>query len=840
MFSDLLYFWVESKLLEPMQYNDLISTFTHCNSYHMEDLMIFGFIVLLVIVLFLLNKIIGKINVGFDQMERTERNIWKLNDKIDALTRMLNERKIEVLSKESSIFEDLVSPEIKAEPEKTVHQPEEKKKTEEIQKEEILLQTFLSSQEIRKEVVNSGISINPVKKEEKQTHTFSEKTAEKTKKIDFEKLFGENILSKIGITTLVLGIAYFIKYAIDQNWIGETGRVAIGVLIGIGIIGITHKLRAKYLAFSALLAGGGISVLYISITLAYREYELFSQTTAFIILIVITILSVLLSLYYNQRILAIFSILGGFASPLLVSSGTGSYITLFSYIFILNTGMLILAYKKKWVVVSLMSYFLTYIFYGPWLFLSYEVENRNGASCFSILFFLQFYILVLIEYFKVRKISPFQVFIILSNNFLLYVFLFYLFRDWKDIKGAITLSMAVINIIPVLLLLKSKQKDRLFFHLLIAIVITFVSLSIPVQLKGSAITMFWGVEALLLLWLFKRSGIKIFSFSFLVLEILALGSLFIDYLTYYFIETDSLNIIINPIFITGTLVIIYLCFDLFILRKIENSVITLFKTEIFKFSILYKILSGILLLLLFVFPFTELTYQLYIRNYSYFEIALLQGVYTYLFAMAYTLIKRNRLMEVFYYGNLILIILYPVVYLGYIVLSVIQERFYKEDFSLGIFLLHFLTIPAFVVLITHLCRKNILNNKNVIYWIASIASVYALSVETDNLALIWYDESILESVHTIAYPVIWGFSALILIIAGMKYRKVILRKISLVLFALIILKLYLYDVWKMTQAGRIISFVILGLILLGTSFLYQKLKVLIRNDEETEEQETLE
>ncbi len=805
----------------------------------MEDLIIFGFIVFLVIVLFLLNKIIGKINSVFDQMKRTEQNIWKLNDKVDAITRLLNERKIEVPSKESSIFEDLVSPEIKVEPEKTIHQPEETKKTEEKQKEEIFSQTSLSSQEIRKEVVNTGISIHSVG-EEKQTNTLSGKTAEKTKKIDFEKLFGENILSKIGITTLVLGIAYFIKYAIDQNWIGETGRVSIGVLIGIGIIGIAHKLRAKYLAFSALLAGGGISVLYISITLAYREYELFSQTTAFIILIIITILSILLSLYYNQKILAIFSILGGFASPLLVSSGTGSYITLFSYIFILNTGMLILAYKKKWIVVSLLSYFLTYIFYGSWLFFSYKMEDRNGASCFGILFFLQFYILVLIEYFKVRKISPYQVFIILSNNFLLYIFLFYIFKDWTNIRGAITLSMAIINAIPVLLLLKSGQKNRLFFHLLIAIVITFVSLSIPVQLKGSAITMFWGAEALLLLWLFKRSEIKIFSFSFLVLEILALGSLFIDYITYYFIKAESLDIIINPIFITGTLVIIYLCFDLFILRKEENSVITLFKTEILRFSVLYKILNGILLLLLFVFPFTELTYQLYVRDYSYFKIALLQGVYTYLFAMAYALIKKGRLIKFFYYLFLLLIILYPVVYLGSIVFFNVQERFYGGDFNLSIFSMHFLTIPAFVILIIHLCRTKVLSNTNIIYWIVSIASVYALSVETDNLVLIWYDESVLGNVHTIVYPVIWGISALILIIAGMKYRKVILRKISLALFALIILKLYLYDVWKMPQAGRIISFVILGLILLGTSFLYQKLKILIGNDKETEEQGTLE
>ena len=98
-----------------------------------------------------------------------------------------------------------------------------------------------------------------------------------------------NWLSRIGIVTLVLGIGFFVKYAIDQNWINEIGRVGIGFLTGGIIIGIAHYLRTKYRVFSSLLAGGGIAVFYITITIAFREYALFGQSAAFVLLIITTL-----------------------------------------------------------------------------------------------------------------------------------------------------------------------------------------------------------------------------------------------------------------------------------------------------------------------------------------------------------------------------------------------------------------------------------------------------------------------------------------------------------------------------------------------------------------------
>ena len=79
---------------------------------------------------------------------------------------------------------------------------------------------------------------------------------------DIEKFIGENLANKIGIAILVLGISFFVKYAIDKEWINETGRVVIGLACGGLLTGIAHYFRNSYRAFSSVLAGGSIAVFF--------------------------------------------------------------------------------------------------------------------------------------------------------------------------------------------------------------------------------------------------------------------------------------------------------------------------------------------------------------------------------------------------------------------------------------------------------------------------------------------------------------------------------------------------------------------------------------------------
>ncbi|MBN9303531.1 DUF2339 domain-containing protein, partial [Dysgonomonas mossii] len=147
-------------------------------------------------------------------------------------------------------------------------------------------------------------------------------------------------------------------------------------------------------------------------------------------------------------------------------------------------------------------------------------------------------------------------------------------------------------------------------------------------------------------------------------------------------------------------------------------------------------------------------------------------------------------------------------------------------------------LPA-VIYIAYLLVRNIKSLPqewfSSICWVLVVLCVVILSIETDHtiIALLGNAENydfLLYDVHTFGYPILWGVLAMVLMIWGLNVKEVLLRKISLIFFGIIILKFYAYDVWHMSQAGRIVSFIILGVILLSVSFLQQKIKTLVKAD----------
>ena len=143
----------------------------------------------------------------------------------------------------------------------------------------------------------------------------------KRKQVNYEKFIGENLFGKIGILVFVIGVGFFVKYAIDKDWINETLRTVLGFLTGSALLVVAERLQKKYRTFSSLLAGGAFAVFYLTVAIAFHFYHLFPQTVAFIILIATTLFMSILSILYDRRELAIISLVGGFLAPFLVSTG---------------------------------------------------------------------------------------------------------------------------------------------------------------------------------------------------------------------------------------------------------------------------------------------------------------------------------------------------------------------------------------------------------------------------------------------------------------------------------------------------------------------------------------
>lgn len=668
-----------------------------------------------------------------------------------------------------------------------------------------------------------------------------------------ERFLGENWLSKVGIVTLVLGIAFFVKYAIDRDWINEIGRVGIGLLTGGIIIGIAHKLKRQYHVFSSILVGGGISVFYITITLAFREYELFSQPIAFVLLIAITTFSVILSLLYDRKELAIFSLLGGFASPLMISTGAGNYIVLFSYILILNTGMLVISFAKKWRVIGIMCYILTLGFFWSWLLTAYRDHSLVLVTLFAVLFFVQFYLLAIIDHLRTeKKVTAYQSLLILSNNLFVFLACLYVWDQYQyDVRGLITIVLAVFNAIVMFTLFRRSEVDRNLIYLIIAVVMTFVSLAIPIQLNGHVITMFWAAEAVVLLLLWRRSRINVFWFGFGIICLLTVISYVMDIHNNYSYDPE-LPILVNRIVITGIVVIVASAICLFILRKEDSDMeIEIRGFDLLSVGAVVNVFKYVLITLAYVMPFLELNYQLErftdVEFYSSFRY-LCMATYTALYIALLAFIYRRKASAAFTYVLLLASMICYGVFYSYMAIDLRFDIFYSGMYSTAHFLIHYLSLPA-VIYIAYLLVRNIKSLPqgwfSSICWVLVVLCVLILSIETDHTIIALFGnvenyDFLLYDVHTFGYPILWGVLAMILMIWGLNGKEVLLRKISLIFFGVIILKFYAYDVWRMSQAGRIVSFIILGVILLSVSFLQQKIKTLVKADEVEEIEENKE
>ncbi len=676
---------------------------------------------------------------------------------------------------------------------------------------------------------------------------------------DIEKFIGENLFNKIGILILVLGLIFSVKYAIDEGLVNKWGRVGIGVLGGGILIGIAHYLRKKFSAFSSVLVGGGMAVLFFTIFISYHDYGIFSRNVAFAMLVVITAFTVLLSILYDRQELAVLAVLGGFGTPFLVNNNSGDYVSLFSYLLMLNIGMAVLALFKRWKIVDIVSFVFTLIIYGIWLGISIDDNaERNdfiGGFLFATAFYFVFFVMNVINNLRYRKtFKPLDFSILLSNTFFYFVVgLLCINEIAPELKGIFTVVIAVFNFMFAYPLYRLKRIDKNFVFLLIGLILTFISLAAPIQLEGNYITLFWAAESVLLLWMAQNTGIKIFRFASLIVMSAMLFSLLIDWGNIYVDEAHKPDVIIPLIFnkglITSLAVVVSLGLSALLLRREgDTKVILSMSANAFRNNILVALIG-----VLYIGLLLDIEYQAFKYSGTKEVANVFIGAYNYLFAiciLVWTKIKKFKYLKEATIGFGILTM---ISYFGfyYHIFNEVRTQLLENLIPAFPFYFHFVN-TALVLGITWLTYKLLhqiyeANHKIIRFslWTAIFVSVFTISSELDNILVIGFADDLLDShdvlhkSHLIGFPVVWSIFSFVLIVLGLRKENRDLRIISLTIFFLTIIKLFAYDLWKMDEGGRIVSFIILGVILLIVSFMYQKLKQLIFENEKNEEKRSM-
>lgn len=646
----------------------------------------------------------------------------------------------------------------------------------------------------------------------------------KQKKVNYEKFIGENLFGKIGILVFVIGVGFFVKYAIDKDWINETLRTVLGFLTGSALLVVAERLQKKYRTFSSLLAGGAFAVFYLTVAIAFHFYHLFPQTVAFIILIVITLFMSILSVLYDRRELAIISLVGGFLAPFLVSTGNGNYLVLFTYISILNLGMFGLSIYKKWGELPVIAFVFTYLVMGLFLLTGYS----TGTAIISVHLFAfatLFYFIFLLPILSILRIEAIKknrglLLVIITNNFI-YLLLGILFLRNMELafksEGLLSLFIAIINLVLVIWLRMSKKDYKFLIYAMLGLVLTFVSITIPIQLDGNYITLFWAAEMVLLLWLYVKSKIWIYERATLVLMGLTLISYLMDVSAVILSSPSSDTIFLNSSFATSLFV--GLAAGAFALMMGHYR--SLFSEAR---CLRYVPWNPVMLL-----TSAAILYYTFMAEFSLHLAGATRSGMMLVFTSAAILILSYAFKKRFpieqctipYLAGLgVNVLIYAI--------NIWGDQW--AHMSLPPVLLRWLAAAFIIVNLYYVARQyyTIIGLK--IHFTVYLNVLALLLWLTMARSFLW--QAGVEDFDA-GFSVSLSIAGFVQMALGMRLHQKVLRIISLSTFGIVLLKLILKDLWAMPTIGKIIVFIILGLILLVLSFLYQKLKgVLFKNDED--------
>ena len=282
----------------------------------------------------------------------------------------------------------------------------------------------------------------------------------------------------------------------------------LGVAASLALVWLGHdRYRKGWRYLWQILTGGGIAILYLSTYGAFGYYHLIDQRGAFIFLAIIVAEAFLLAAAYGAPSIAVMALVGGFLVPVLLSTGRDQYGTLFTYIVLLDLGMLGVVIGRSWRGIGSLAYVGTQLLFWSWYSEHYHSEKRLAALLFQAAIFLLFILADLAPHLR-RRAAGWEEWVRLAvNPFVFYATCYALLNDDRhDWMAALALLLAVVYAAVARAELALRPSDRRIFLVTLGTALTFVTIAIPVQLESNWITIAWAVEAMVLLWASLETG----------------------------------------------------------------------------------------------------------------------------------------------------------------------------------------------------------------------------------------------------------------------------------------------------------------------------------------------
>jgi uncharacterized membrane protein len=653
--------------------------------------------------------------------------------------------------------------------------------------------------------------------------------------VSMEYAVASQWLLRLGIIILVVGVGFFLKYSFDRNLIVPEARVAMAAAAGFALlIAGTRLLGGKYRVFGQGLMGGGLAMLYFSVFAAANFYKLVEPVPAFALMGGVTVLAGGIAVRFQSMLVAVLGILGGYGTPLMLSTGTVDFVGLFGYMLILGIGVLGVCYWQNWPLVNLLSFVCTYALYFAAI-RAYRPEDFWTVLPFLTAFFVLFSTMTFL-YKLVNRVPSnlLDVLAMLINAFVFFGESYRLVsnaygREWAAV---VTLGLAAFYTAHIYYFLMRKLVDREFLVSALGLASFFVIVTVPLVLSRQWITVSWAVQALVLLWIARQLGstaLRYISFILYGIVLFRFGAIDLP-MSFGRVPAADLTWadywpqLLERIVQFGVPVLSLAAAHRLLAGESKGHAVAPENDvpDYLRGPDAARLLLGVAVLMLFGYLHLELNRTI---GYAYRPLKL--PMLTLLWVLTCGLLIREAMARNSR-GLLTVAVLASTAVLVKLFLfdvpawSLTGHLLYSGPYSFhdgGLRLFDFaIVIALFTWAFGGLSRREPAEEVTPLFGIAAMGVLFVfLSLELNTLLY-----AFLPGLRAGGISILWSVFAFSWLLRGIWRNQKSLRYAGLVLFAIVIGKVFFSDLATLDQFYRIIAFIVLGIVVLAGSFIYLK------------------
>ncbi len=659
---------------------------------------------------------------------------------------------------------------------------------------------------------------------------------------DWEQYIGGNLINKIGIAVLLLGLGLFVKYAIDKGLFPPAVRVMAGYVAGLALVGTAFYLRKKYEAYSAVLFSGGMATLYFTTYIGCTFFQplVIGVLPAFWLMSFFTACTIIVAGWYDLQIIGLLGLVGAYAVPFLVNTGSENYALFFSYVTLINVGVLVLAARRDWQAMTHTACLLSWLILVVALIKNHvQLHDSPIALAFSIVTMLLFYSAILAWHWRRQTPLGAGAYTVLVIQALIFYSVIMTLGGGGlgyASPGLKTLLCATPHFLAAYAV-QQRFEDKRSFIFFATLGIIFVTIAIPIEFGSRAIVLLWMAEALALFYFGRKlQSTVLVTLTYLLLIILGAVLIFHWGDTYYSYEVKPFPPLWNMEFLTNLLLVAGTVALHFIHRHFPPP------TGIPPIGVVIKCLP---VALGYLAGFHEISHvfeleaahpsgafgqadavlifrNLWLFNYTFGALALA----AWLKARRW----KSANLEVFLtITGLLGILLFLATHLE--ALNDLRSLFItdKTHATPWFILIRYACYGMLGWLYYHL-HHILRNNEELQSWrpqVPLLLHLLLLVLLTTELATVWLlllgtPDSPLP--YREGFSILWGMYSFLLIGLGFRKKSQTLRVAGMALFGVTLVKIFFFDLENLPILSRTVLFLVLGALLLGASYLYQRFR----------------